>query len=104
MSVIYPFYLVIIDRGIIAPGNVKEVVDVINDVDKRYIYQFISIVQLPGSNIFYSQMQMHTGNQEDDLSLAQEFQHPLTKEHRKNGFFDQVKNNKRFVGGKWTYR
>ena len=33
-------------------------------------------------------MQMHTGNQKDDVSLAKEFQHPLTKEQRKNGVFD----------------
>ena len=42
-------------------------------------------------------MQMHTGKQRYDVSLAKEFQHHLTKEHRKNGVFDQGKNNKRFM-------
>ena len=32
-------YSVIIDRGISAPGYCKEVVDGINAIDKRYIYQ-----------------------------------------------------------------
>ena len=82
---------VIIDRGISAPGHGKEVVYGLNAVDNRYIYLFMSNVKLPGSNIFDSQTQMHTGNQNDDVSLAKEFQHHLTKEHRKNGVFDQGK-------------
>ena len=71
-------YSIIIDRGISAPGNRKEVVDGLNDVDKRCIYQLMSTVQLPGSNIFDSHMQMHTGNQKYDVSVAQEV---LTKEN-----------------------
>ena len=63
-------YSVIIDRGINAPGHVKEVLDGLNVIDRRYIYQLMSNVQLPGSNIFDSQMQMHTGNQNYDASLA----------------------------------
>ena len=51
----------------------------------------MSTVQLPGSNIFNSQMQMHTGNQKDDVSLAKELQHFMTKNNRKNGVIDQVK-------------
>ena len=42
-------------------------------------------------------MQMHTGNQKYDGSLAKEFKHHLTKEHRKNGVFDQGTNNKRLM-------
>ena len=38
-------YSVIIDQVISAPGNGKEVVDGITAVDKRYIYQFMSIVK-----------------------------------------------------------
>ena len=65
MSVMSQYYSNIIDQGISASGNGKEVVDVLNDVDKCYIYILISNVQLPGSNRFYSQMQMHTGNQKN---------------------------------------
>ena len=32
-------------------------------------------------SIFYSHMQIHTGNQNDDVSLANELQHHMTKEH-----------------------
>ena len=39
MSVMSQCYSVIIDRGISAPGYGKEVVDGINAIDKRYIYQ-----------------------------------------------------------------
>ena len=70
MSVMSQCYSIIIDRGISAPGNGKEVVDGLNDVDKFYIYQLMSTAQLPGSNIFDSQIQMHTGNQEYNVSLA----------------------------------
>ena len=51
----------------------------------------MSTVQLPVSNKFYSQMQIHTDNQKYDVSLAKEFQHHLTKEHRKNGVIDKRK-------------
>ena len=62
----------------------------------------MSNVQIPGSNIFDSQMQMHTSNQKDYGSLAKEFQHHLKKEHRKTFVFDQGKNIKRFMERKWT--
>ena len=54
MSVISQCYSIIIDQGISAPGHVKDVVDVLNAVDKRYIYQLMTTVQIPGSNIFDS--------------------------------------------------
>ena len=73
------FYSFIIDQSISAPGNGKEVVDGLNYVDNSYIYQLMSNVQLTGSNRFYSQMQMHTGNKNNDLSLSKEFQQHLTK-------------------------
>ena len=102
MSVMSQCYSIIIDRGISAPGHGKEVVDGLNYVDKRYIYQLMSKVQLPGSNRFYSQMQMHTGNPKNYVILAKEFQHHLTKENHKNGVFYQGKNNKQFMERKWT--
>ena len=68
MSVMSQCLSIIIDRVISAPGHGKEVVDGLNDVDKRYIYQLISNFQLPGSKRFDTQMQIHTGNQNDDVS------------------------------------
>ena len=56
-------YSIIIDRGVSAPGNGKEVFDGLNAVDKRYIYQLMSKVQLPGSVRFDSQIKMNTGTE-----------------------------------------
>ena len=72
MSVMSQTYSIIIDRGIIAPGHGKEEVDGRNAVDKRYIYQFMSKVQLPGSVRFDSHIKMHTGTENKDVSLAKE--------------------------------
>ena len=69
-----------------------------------YIYQLMSNVQLPGSNIFDSQMQIHTGNQNNDVSVAKEFQQHLTKEYRKNGVIDQGKYKTIFTERKCTER
>ena len=48
-------------------------VDGFSFVDKRYIYQLMSKVQLHGSIIFDSQIKMHTGTENKDVSLAKEF-------------------------------
>ena len=47
-------------------------------------------------------MKMHTGNQNNDVSLAKEFQQNLTKDNHKNGVIDQGKYKKRFMKWKWT--
>ena len=70
MSVMSQCYSVIIYQDISAHGHGKDVLDGLNAVDKRYIYQLISNVKLPGTNRFDSQMQMHTGNQNNDVILA----------------------------------
>ena len=88
MSVMSQCNSIIIDRGISVPGHGKELVDGLNAVDKRYIYQLMSSVQLPGSKIFDSQIKIHTGTPKDDVSLDKEFQHHLTKEHHKDGVND----------------
>ena len=104
MSVMYQCYSIIIDRGISVPGHGKEVVDGLNAVDKRCINKLMSTVQLPGSKIFDSKMQINTGTQKGDVSLAKEFQHYLIKEHRKDSVIDQGKYKKRSMEIKWTDR
>ena len=42
------YYSVIIDLGISAPGYDKELVDGLNAIEKRYIYQLMSNVQRTG--------------------------------------------------------
>ena len=97
-------YLSIIDSGISAPGNGKEAIDGLNAVDKCYIYQLMSKVQLPGSVRFDSQIKMNTGTENKDVSLAHEFKNYLEEEHRQNGAIDQVKPRKIFMERKWTER
>ena len=97
MSVISQTYSLIVDRGISEPGNGKEVVDGLNAVDKRYIYQLMSKVQLPESVIFYSQIKIHNVTENKIVSLAKEFKYHLENEHRQNGAIDQGKSRKRFM-------
>ena len=70
MSVLSQSHSIIIDRGISAHGHGKEVVDGTNFIDKRYIYQIISHVQLTGSKTFYLQILMHSCTHKNDVSLA----------------------------------
>ena len=51
----------------------------------------MSTVQLPVSNIFDSQIQIHTATQKCDVSLAKQFKQHLTTKHRKDGVIDQGK-------------
>ena len=83
MSVMSQCYSVIIDCGISAPGNGKEVVDGINAIDKRYIYQLMSNSQITGSKIFDSQILMHSCKQNNDVSMD--------KQLHKHGVIDQGK-------------
>ena len=63
-------YCIIIDRGISAHGHGQEVVYGLNAVDNLYMYKLMSTVQLTGSEIFDSQMQMYIVNQKYDVSLS----------------------------------
>ena len=56
MSVLSQLHSIIFDRGVSAPGHGKEVVNGLIAIDKRYMYQLMSIVQLPGSKIFEKQI------------------------------------------------
>ena len=70
MSVLYQCYSVIIDCGISKPKHGKEVVDGLNSIDKRYIYQLMSIFQLPGSKLFDSRTLMHSCTENNGASIA----------------------------------
>ena len=60
----------IIDQGISAPGNGKELVDGLNAIEKRYMYQLMSNVQLPGTRKFDYHILMHSCPPKNDVSLA----------------------------------
>ena len=71
MSVMSQSKSIIIDRGISAPGHVKEVVDGLKAIDRRYIfiYQLMSNVQLPGSKTLDSNILMHSCTPKDNVTL-----------------------------------
>ena len=48
MSVLSQRHSIIFDRDISALGHGKEVVDGLNAIEKRYMYQLMSTVKLPG--------------------------------------------------------
>ena len=79
------------DSGINAPRHGKEGVYGINDIDKQYIYQLISNVQLPASICFDSHIVMHSSTQNNDVNMAKESQKNLYKEYQKYGVIDQGK-------------
>ena len=76
----------------------------LNATDKRYIYQFVSNVQLSGSKTFDSQILMHYFTQNNDVSIAKQFQKHLSRENRKHVGIDQVKYRKRASKIKWIHR
>ena len=69
MPVMLKFYSIIIDRGISAPVSGKDVVNGLNAIDKRYIYQLMYNVQLPGSKLFDSYIIMDYWTQNNDVSM-----------------------------------
>ena len=75
----------------------------INAIDKHYIYQLLSNVQIPVSKIFDSQIIIHSCTHKNDVSLAKNFKH-LSKEHSKHGVIDQVRFRKRGSKREWTDR
>ena len=104
MSVFSQCFSIIIYRGISEPGHGKEVVNNLNNIEKRYIYQLMSNVQLPVPKTFYSHILMHYCTQKNYVSLAKELQKHLSKEHRKHGVFHQRKYRKIASKRKWTDR
>ena len=51
-------------------------------------------MQIPGSKRFDAQIAAHTETQNDDISLALEFQNHQSNASHKNGIFDNGKHKK----------
>ena len=81
LSILSQSYNITIDRGISEPGHSREFVEGLNSTDKRFIFHLMKNVQLPGSKQFDIQMELHTSTQNNDVTLAQEFQKHLSKNH-----------------------
>ena len=56
LSTLSQYYDIVIYRGIIARGHVREFLDGLNDKNKRSIFQLATTVKLPGSKRFDIQM------------------------------------------------
>ena len=95
MSVLSQCHSIIFDRGSIAPGHVKYVVDGLHAIDKRYMYQLMSTVKLLVSKIFEKQILMHSCTQKKYFSLAKEFQKHLSNDDCKCGVIDQGEDRKK---------
>ena len=78
--IVFQCHSVIIDQGISAPVHGKEVVDGINAIDKRYIYQLMSNIQRPELKTFDSQILIYSCTSKNDVSLAKEFQNNMPKD------------------------
>ena len=85
MSMLSQAFYVIIDRGISAPGHVRELVYLLNIIDKRFILKLMSIVKLTGAKVYNTEIVIHTGTCAYDVSLAREFQKHLSKGASKHG-------------------
>ena len=52
MSMLSQAFSVIIDRGISATGNGREVVDFLNTIYKSFLFQLMSTVKLPDAKVY----------------------------------------------------
>ena len=85
MAMLSQVFSVIIDCGISAPRHGRKVVDGLNSIDKRFLLQLMSTVQLTGGKVYNTQMFMHTRTHTSDVGLAREFQKHLSTAACKNG-------------------
>ena len=65
-------YNIIIDRGVGAPGHGREVVDGLNDTEKRLLSILITTVQMTGAEYYDSQTANLTSTENTYISLARE--------------------------------
>ena len=84
-------FSVIIDHGISARGHDREVLDGLNAIEKRFLFQLLSTVKLTGAKGYDTQMVMHTGTRASDVSLDSKFQKHLSTAARKHGVIEQGK-------------
>ena len=92
-------FSVIIELGISVPVHGIEVIDGLNYIDKSFIFQLISIVQLPFEKVYDTQVVIHTATRTSDVSLAREFQKYMSHAARKHGVMYQGKYKKWKLNG-----
>ena len=52
-------------------------VDSLNVIDKKILFQLISTVKLPGEKGYYTHMVINTGTRTSDVSLARDLKKPV---------------------------
>ena len=82
-------YNIIIYHGDEESLHSREVVNVLNDTDKRFISMLIAAVKMPGAETYNTQMGMHTSILNTYISLARTFQKHLFGPSRENGVIEQ---------------
>ena len=85
---------IVIDSEVSVSGYGREAVYGLNATYKRSIFYLMSSMQLCGSQRFDTKMSVRTSSQNNDESLAQDFQKKLSDASRKHGIFDYVKHKK----------
>ena len=96
-SMLLQEYSIIIDHGISVLGHGREVVDDLNAIEKRFILQLMSTVQLPSGKRYHKQMVIYTGTCTSNGSFSREFQKYLSTAALKHGVIYQGKNKNRQV-------
>ena len=84
-------FYVIINHGIIAPVNVRKVAYGINVTEKRFLFQLISTVKLPGKKGYDTQTPIKYGIRTFNVSLSQELKKHLSNAAQKHGVIYQGK-------------
>ena len=65
-------FYVIFDRGISSPRHGREVVDGLNAIEKRFLFQLMSTLQLPGAEGYDTQMVINTVTRTYHVSFSSE--------------------------------
>ena len=88
LSMLSQEFSIITNCVIRAPGHNREVFDGLNDAKKRFLFQWMSTVQLLDEKCYDTHMVMHTVTRKSDVSLASEFQKYLSTAAHKHGVID----------------
>ena len=94
VSMLSQAFSIIVDHGIRVPGNDREVLDGINVIVKRFLFQLMSTVQLPSAKHYDTKIVIHNGTHTYDVSLARYFQKHLSNAAHKRGVVNQGKYKK----------
>ena len=81
-------YNIIIDHGVGSPGHGRDVVDGLNYTETFFIYMIITIVQLPSTAAYETQLLMHKSTVNIDIIFARKFQQKSDSSY-KNDVMDQ---------------